>query len=403
MFLTRPQERILQGEAGDAAQLAMQLLARVGDVYGADRLVRITSAHVLAHYGSLHQAGIELYQRLQRTGRFAVLTTVNPASVDLEHWEQLGFPRPYVAKQQQLARAFQALGGIPCWSCIHYQYCNVPRPGQVLAWSESSAVCYANSVIGARTNRLTAGLDLACALLGLTPRFGLLEDESRRATLLVRVTTPLRDEFDYQRLGYWLGKSAGTQVPVLEGVPRDASPDQLKVLGAAAASSGSVAMYHAVGVTPAAQTRDQALGCDEAQERLEVTKRELQAAGAELDQTDRKPDLVALGGPQYSLSELLAVARLLRGRRVRKGIRLWIYTSAHFARLAGEAEVGRTIAASGAVLTTSTCAEVQPLEALGVHCLMTNSAKFAHSIPTDHKVAIRYAPLRECVKVATER
>ncbi|MCS4539128.1 MAG: aconitase X catalytic domain-containing protein [Thaumarchaeota archaeon] len=402
MHLTRLQESILRGDSGEAAEFAMRLVTRVGDVYGADRLIPVTSAHVFANYSSLNDAGVELFERFARLGgKFSVPTTVNPLSADLEKEGAFSVPRPYEIKQRRIARAFNALGGVPCWSCINYQFCNVPRRGEDLAWSESGAVCYANSVIGARANRLSAGLDLACGLIGLTPRYGYLLDDNRRAKLLVNVSASVRSDSDYHTLGYVVGKEVGTQVPVLEGLRPDVTPDQLKILGGAAAAAGSVAMYHAVGVTPDAPTRSQALGGEPPTDRLEIGPRELRHAREELDQTDLRPDLVALGGPQYSLTELSNAARLLEGRRVRPGIRLWIYTPAYFAGLAAKTTMWRSLVGSGAILVTTSCAEIQPLEALGVHCLMTNSSKFTNLIPARYNVEIRYAPLEECIRIAT--
>jgi predicted aconitase len=218
---------------------------------------------------------------------------------------------------------------------------------------------------------------------------------------LVKVTARVTDESDYHTLGYVIGREIGNQVPVLEGLRSDISADQLKILGASAASTGAVSMYHAVGITPEASTRSQALGGERPTDRLEIGARELRRAREELDQTDRRPDLVALGGPQYSLNELFNIGRLLEGRHVRAGIRLWVYTPAHFARLAAKTVMYRGLVGSGARLITTSCAEVQPLKDLDVHCLMTNSAKFAHLIPGHLCVEIRYASLKECVRVAT--
>lgn len=404
MHLTKKQEEILVGEDGDAAALAMQIVTRVGEAYGASELVPIASSHVLAHYGSLHDAGIEMHERFVRLkARFAVPTTVNPASVDLEHWRELGFHRKYAAKQNVLCRTFARMGGIPSWSCIHYQYCNVPRFGQCLAWCESSAVCFANSVIGARSNRLTAGLDLACAILGLTPKFGLLLDEARAGQVLVTADASELDDVDYQLLGHLIGKSVANKIPVIEGLPSDIGADQLKALGAAAASSGSVAMYHAVGITPEAKTRTAAFQGAEPIEHLSLTRKDFDRARDELTTSGKAPDLVALGGPQYSMHELIQISNLLKGRKVKRGIKFWIYTTKYFDALAKSMGIKGAIEKTGAKITTSTCAEVEPIHDLGFRTVMTSSSKFANLIPAEHKVGIRFASNPECVRVATEK
>lgn len=382
----------------------MKMLTRVGDVYGADRLVPIASAHVLAHYGSLHDAGITMMEKFASAGGvFAVPTSVNPASIDLENWRRLGFPEGYARKQLRLCRAYASMKGLPSWSCIHYQYCNTPRFGECLAWCESSAVCFANSVIGARTNRLAAGLDVACAILGVTPRFGLLLKENRRGNVRIKLTCKLRDDFDYQRLGYIIGKRVGNKIPVFEGIPPSVTPDQLKCLGAAAASSGALAMFHAVSITPEAPTITAAFEGERPEDRWVIGPDDLKTAEEELNLTDEKPDLIALGGPQYSMAEIIRVAAALSGKRVKPGVRVWLYTAKYFERLAEDMNLKRTLLAAGAKFSTSTCAEIEPLEDLGVHCVMTPSAKFANSIAADHQIGVRFASLAECVRAAAER
>jgi predicted aconitase len=208
MHLDSGQEKMLRGEAGEAKQLAMEILANVGDAMAADSLVPIKSGHVLAHYSSLHEAGIEMLERFAKAGgKFAVPTTVDPASIDLENWRSFGIPEDYAEKQFRLCRAYAKLGGIPCWTCVQYQVCNFPKAGETVAWAESSSVVFANSIIGCRTNKITSGLDLACALTGLTPKFGMLLDENRRARSSFKVDVGGLNDLDYRSIGFFLGKT----------------------------------------------------------------------------------------------------------------------------------------------------------------------------------------------------
>ena len=304
MYLSPEQERTLSGERGEAKELAMTILAKVGEALGADSLVPIKSAHVLAHYSSLHEAGIEVLEKFSSSGgRFAVPTTVDPASVDLENWKSFGIPEEYAEKQFRLCAAFARLGGIPCWSCAQYQVCNFPKAGETVAWAESNSVVFANSLIGCRTNKITSGLDIACAITGLTPRFGMLLDENRRAQVAFRSTIDRPTDLDYRSLGYYIGRHAGSRVPGLDGLPRNVSSDELKHLGAAAAAGGPVTMIHYVGITPGSESLKSASG-GERVETFDVGRKELDEVEADLNQSEEKPDLVALGVPHLSATEL---------------------------------------------------------------------------------------------------
>src|SRR3989442_14062912 len=228
MYLSPEQERTLSGERGEAKELAMTILAKVGEALGADTLVPIKSAHVLAHYSSLHEAGIEVLEKFSSSGgRFAVPTTVDAASVDLENWKSFGIPEEDAEKQFRLCAAFARLGGIPCWSCAQYQVCNFPKAGETVAWAESNSVVFANSLIGCRTNKITSGLDIACAITGLTPRFGMLLDENRRARGAVRATIDRPTALPYPGVRYNNGRHPGPRGPWRDGLPRDVSSDHL--------------------------------------------------------------------------------------------------------------------------------------------------------------------------------
>lgn len=401
MHLTSQQEKILGGEEGEAKQFAMEVVTKVGDAVGAVSLVPIKSAHVLAHFSSLHLAGVDLLEKFANAGgRFAVPTTVDPASIDLENWKSFGIPPEYARQQFRLCEAYAKLGGIPCWTCVQYQVCNFPKAGDDVAWAESSSVVFANSVIGCRTNKITEGMDLACAILGLTPKFGMLLDENRLAQTAFRAAFGTPSDLDYRSLGYFVGKHAGSKVPSIEGLPGSLTSDDIKHLGAAAASAGPVTMIHLPGITPGPP----ASASSSYGERLkpaEVTREDLDDVEADLNQTQEAPDLVALGVPHLSINELGLLAKLLGGKKLKPGIKLYAYTSSQAYEMATRSGIAADIVAAGGRLSHSTDAEISPLKRLGFNVVMTNSAKLAEIVSSEGEIKMRYAPLSRIVEEVT--
>ena len=401
MQLNRQQEGALRGEEGEARQLAMEILAKVGDAMEADSLVPISSAHVLAHYSSLHEAGIEMLEKFRDGGgRFAVKTSVDPASIDPQNWKSFGVPEEFAGKQFRLFRAYEALGGTGCWTCVQYQTCNIPNGGEILAWAESNAVVYANSLLGCRTNKITSGLDLACALMGLTPRYGMLLDENRVARVAFRLSVRDPSDLDYRSAGFYIGRHCGSRVPVLSDLPKSSTFDSLKHLGSAAATGGPVNMIHFVGFTPGCDSVAKATGGEKV-EVIEIGRKEMEEVEGELNQTDEKADLVALGVPQLSLDELKVLAGALAGRKLRRGSSMYVYTSKQAYDEATGSGIRSAIEASGARLTHSTDGEISPLKEMGFRTVMTNSAKLAETIMSEGEIRMRYAPLKDMIAEAT--
>jgi predicted aconitase len=402
LHLGSAEEAALKGEAGEARQLAMEILTKVGDSVGAESLVPIKSAHVLAHYSSLHEAGIDVLERFAKGGgRFAVPTTVDPASIDLQNWRSFGIGEEYASKQFRLCDAYARLGGIPCWTCVQYQVCNFPRAGEVVAWAESSSVVFANSLMGCRTNKITSGMDVACAVSGLTPKFGMLLDENRIPVVSFRAPPGPMSDLDYRSLGFLIGKRAGARVPLLEGLGASVTSDDLKHLGAAAAAAGPVTMIHFPGLTPETPPAGSA-GGGERLERIEVGRKDLDEVAAELNQTQERPDLVALGVPHLSVNELGTLGRALEGRRLRRGTSMYVYTSSQAYDLASRSGLRSDIEASGARLSHSTDAEISPLSAMGFKVVLTNSAKLAEIVSSEGEILMRYAPLKSIIEETTE-
>ena len=401
MHLDSAQEKLLRGEGGEAKQLAMEVVTKVGDAVGADSLVPIKSAHVLAHYSSLHDAGVEVLERFADSGgKFAVPTSVDPASIDLQNWRSFGIPEDYARMQFRLCDAYARLGGMRCWTCVQYQVCNFPKQGDTVAWAESSAVVFANSVLGCKSNKITSGMDLACAILGQTPRFGMLVDENRKAEVSFKLSAKITSDLDYRSLGFFIGRNSGSRVPVLVGLPAGVSSDQVKHLGAGAAAAGPVTMIHLPGITPGSRTPEEASG-EEKVEEMDVTRSDLEGVESDLDQTNETPDLVAFGVPHLSVNELGELAKMLEGRKLRAGMKMYAYTSSQAYDMALRTGILETIEVAGARVSHSTDAEISPLKRLGFNVVMTNSAKLAEIVSSEGEVRIRYSSQKKIIEEVT--
>src|SRR3990170_258514 len=368
MHLTRGQERLLVD--GTAAQRkAMGILVAIGELYGARGLVRITSAHVAgASYKMIGDPGLDFIEDFARDARVAVPTTVNPLGTDLAQWRGLGVPTEFAEKQTRIARAYEAMGVRPVYSCTPYLLGVRPGLGEHVAWAESNATCFANSVLGARTNREGGPSALAAAIVGATPDFGLHRDEGRQPTILVDVDAdPSGIGFDL--LGLFLGERAGDGLPYVRGFR--ASEADLKWFGAALASAGSCGMFHLEGVTPEwRRARTKRLPT------VRVTADDLEATRKEY--TDgQDADLIALGSPQLSSDELRAIAGLLDRAHAR--IPVWVFTS-RAVREANPDAVAAVDRAGGRVLA-DTCLEVTLLEHRFT-TVATPSGKGAYYLPS---------------------
>ena len=300
---------------------------------------------------------------------------------------------------------YEAMGCRPTWTCAPYQLPGRPSFGQHIAWAESNAIVFANSVLGARTNRYGDFIDIAAAITGRVPRAGLHRDENRRAELVFRLSgisdRLLAEDVLYPVLGQLVGREAGSAVVAIEGLPPDTGEDRLKALGAAAASSGSVALFHAVGITPEAPTLEAALGGRPSSRTVEVTPERLRDARDELGTTSRE-DLaaVSLGTPHFSLAEFESLMPLLDGIRVNPRVDLFISTGRDVL-----AEVERRgwlfdLQAAGARIVTDTCTYITPIMRVEDGPVMTNSAKCAWYAPMNVGAEVVFGSLGECVRSA---
>lgn len=405
MKLTDEERSNLDGTGGEPLRIATQVLVKLGDSYDAERLVPIASAHLVAcSYQIAGEAGIDVYARLVEAGaRVRVPTTLDPGSIDFVRWEAFKTPAHYAQRQLKIAELLQAMGVIPTWTCTPYYALNVPRFGQHVGWSESSAVAFVNSVIGARTNRLAAYVDLCAALVGKVPYFGLHLAENRRGQVLIDVAAQVGEHMqgeDFAALGYFIGGLVGDRIPVIRGVC-DASVDQLKFLSAGAASTGSVALYHVVGITPEARTLDEAFQGGTWEDVLPFGRRELQ------DTQDRmstfragKVDVVGLGCPHASIAQIEEYLRLLAGRRIHPHTELWVCMNDVVESVARQMGYIERLEAAGARIMTGTCLNDCPLDAWQFRHLVTDSAKFAYYTPTTVGSACHFTGTAQCIEAS---
>lgn len=404
MYLTREEEKILDGESGPALARAMRLLVCLGDLGGAERFVPIRRSQIAGiSYKTSGDPTLELIESLaQEKATVRTRASLNPAGMDLNRWEDMGIPPAFAEKQLRICSAYRRLRVIPSCTCTPYLSGNKPLFGETVGFSESSAIAFVNSIIGARTNR-HGGLDaLSAALVGKVPLMGYLLDKNRVGTIRVRIDFEPKNEADYSALGYFIGKSVKTdEVPVIEGIEQ-ASTDELKLLGAASAASGSVALFHVIGRTPEVLSKSTRAGMRNLRSELHVGKNEILSVYEELG-AGEEPDLVFIGCPHCSVHEIATVADLLSGRKVKKRTKLWVFTSPQVLRNVERLGYVNKIRIAGGDVFRHTCMVVAPIEDLGFKCVYTNSAKAAFYIPrmTQGKCAARFLSLMDCIRICT--
>jgi predicted aconitase len=385
----------------------MRLVVRAAEVLEAERLLRITGAHVdsCLYHG---QATLDFVDRLVDGGaQTRVPTTLNVGSVDLLHPELWRGDAELAARGRQLMERYRALGCRPTFTCAPYQLTDGrPGLGDQVAWGESNAIVFANSVLGARTNRYGDFMDVAAAVTGFVPDAGLHRDQERRARVVIRfaddVPESLRDDDSlYPVLGIVVGRLVGDRVAVLVGLPPGLAEDRLKALGAAAASSGSVALFHAVGSTPEAPTLAAALGHGTAAEELVIGMDQLRPARAELGGEVGGPiTAVSLGTPHASTAELTAIADLLGSRRVADGVELVVSTARDTLATVEATGVAARLREAGAELLVDTCTYISPILRSPGGPVMTDSGKWAYYAPANIGATVVLGSRRECVESA---
>jgi predicted aconitase len=403
MELSVEEREIASGARGEAQAMALRIVEGTGRLLGADRLIPVQSAHIdgCLYHGD---SGVLFAEKLvELGGRVPIPTTLNVGALDLLHPKRSRLDGHRREMALRLMRAYEALGCQPTWTCSPYQAGHRPPAGVDVAWGESNAVVFCNSVLGARTNRYGDFLDIACALIGRAPRYGLHLPENRRAKVLIDAThlsAKMRrlDAF-WPVLGAWIGRNSGSRVVAIEGLQGFASEDRLKALGAAAASFGAVGLFHVIGVTPEARTMGDAFGGFQPEETVRLTPEMIRTARGWLT-TAAGGDIcaVAVGSPHLSFEEMLEIERLLAGRKVE--LPFFTHTSRHvLKRLETEGRLA-DIEASGVSIVVDTCIVVTPILPENKGVLLTNSGKFANYAPGNTGWAVVYGSLAECVETA---
>jgi len=395
------------GEGGPAQALAMSILVRMADVYGATELMDISQAHVDSTI-YLGDATLEFAERLASLGaQVAVPTSLNVSGVDECGWKDWAVKPEWAAKAARQMLAYERMGAVPMWTCAPYQTHMRPVFGQQIAWGESNAISFANSVIGARTERYPDLLDICCAITGRVPAVGLHLTENRGGQLLLRLTgVPAalqQDDQFFAVLGHLVGKLADENIPVIDGIVVSPAEDQLKAFAAAAASSGRVALFHMVGVTPEAPTLDAAFHGRSPEQTIEITVADLRAARRELTTADgRELDMVILGSPHFSLAEFSLLAPLVTGQRAHPRVKFLITSSRLMKERAHETGVLEPILSFGAQITLDTCILASPMLPPEIKTLMTNSAKYAYYAPSLLNTRVTFGSLADCVRSAID-
>jgi len=403
MQLSEEESFALADEAPPWLSMAMRIVVDAARLLGAPCLTPITGAHIdgCLYHGD---AGVHFVERLAHLGgRVTVPASLNVGALDLIHPELVRADAHYREMAGRQMRAYLALGCAATWTCAPYQVGRRPARGEFVAWAESNAVVFANSVLGARTNRNGDFLDICCALSGRAPYYGLYLDENRHASVCVDVSALapalLAEDAFYPVLGAWLGAHVGSEVAVIDGLPRALGEDRLKALGAGAAASGAVGLFHVAGVTPEAPDVATACGGVPPRERIALDAAMVRAARDALSTTAGDAlDCIALGSPHFSEHECRALAALLAGRRAVCPI--YVCTSREMLARIDADGTRAALDRCGVTFVVDTCVVVTPVLAAGGGVMMTNSAKFAHYAPANTGYAAIFGSLADCAASA---
>ena len=382
--------------------MAMRIVAEAGRLLGAPRLIEVSSVHVdgCLYHGD---SGVHFAERLVADGgRVRVPATLNVGALDLLHPERVRGDGRFRDMARRLMDAHLAFGCTQSFTCAPYQIGHRPALGEHVAWGESNAVGFANSVLGARTNRCGDFLDICAAITARAPYCGLHLDRNRRARTVVRtdrLSQSLKEtDAFYPVLGTWLGAAVGGSVAVVDGLPRELSDDRLKAVAAGAASTGAVGLFHIAGVTPEAPTVEAACGGAPETEVMLTPEMVRQTRDRLSTVTGEGIDAVAVGSPHFSRDEFAALAALAGGRNF--AIPFYVCTGRDVLSALEGTAILATLGAAGVSIVADTCVVVAPIlpEAGGV--LMTNSAKFAHYGPANTGFDVVYGSLSDCVESA---
>jgi len=395
MRLDQEEKDMLEGKYGKAAQKSMEILTTLGDIFDAENMIAVHGVQIAGvSYANLGEAGLEYLTEMAEDGKVRVLTTLNPAGMDRENWQALGIDKEFAKNQNRAIDAFAKMGIITTCSCTPYLIGNAPHYGQHIAWAESSAVCYSNSVIGARTNREGGPSALAAALTGKTPNYGYHLEKNRHGQVLVKVNVPVKGTDEFGVLGKIIGDKLvelGKKIPYITGIP-SATVEELKSFCASVATYGGTALFHMEDVTPEYNKYKKP-----SETVFEIDQNALDVARAELIDEDIEIDFVSIGCPHASIHEIAKLATLLKEKKVKK--EFWITTARPTKRIADEVGYSKIIEDAGAKFAADTCCVVAPIKGR-FKGIMVDSAKACYYGRAKNKFKVKIGSIEECVEEA---
>jgi predicted aconitase len=405
--LTPEEKAILGGARGEAARRALEYQVEVGRFWGAKRFVPVSNVHMMGDIEVMGDAGLEfLRNEARQSARCAVPTTTNARCMDFAYCERLGQDPGEAAKEKELIACLRRMDVATTDTCINYQTVYQPHLGEHVAWGDTGTVIYANSVFGARTNFESGPAALAAALTGRTPEYGFHLDEKRKGTFTVELKAELVDLADWGAVGRIVGEAHQNYfaVPVFHGYRRTPTADELKHLGAALASYGSMAMFHFVGVTPEASSLEMALGGNVPSEKLQITEKKISEIYSSYNLGDGDARLVVFSGPQQSLFEMKRLADLFRGRKVKPGSSCFVTTNSAVYKQARELEYAKALEDAGVTILQGVCfyilQNLSPMREKNRWTnMVSNSAKIVNIIGA-HRFNTILRRTVDCVEIA---
>lgn len=399
LFLTKEEEKILDGEADTAKQWALELIVKCGEAYGAEKLVEISSAVIPWTPGTKSVFPEDVWECLLEVG-FKVPTYSSSQTVDNELWKEMGTSEDKYREQKEMNDRAKDVSCSLMGTCAPYTVGYCPLFGSHVSSEESSCIPYLNSVFGARTHRESSFTHLASGLVGKTPFAGFHQSQNRFGDVHIEVEKDFYESPNYDALGYYIGNNIGLEIPVFTGI-KNPDPDELKSLGAAMATSGAIGMYHIVGSTPEAPTLEKAFNGEKPKDKIYVGKNEVEEAAENLSTIGSdKFDFIMLGCPHHSIKEIARVANFLEGKKVCKDIELWIFTAEPTRLIARKMGLEDIIRKAGGHLFADTCVWNSACWPPGAEIMATPSAKHAHYIPAVFGLDAVFGSYEKCLNAA---
>ena len=393
MYLTKEEERMLDGEQGHAVKKSMEILVALGEIYGAEKLIEVSSAQIAGvSYHNLGDAGLEFLNELAKDGRVKIPTTLNPAGMDLEDWEKLGISKEFAEKQYLVIDAFRKMGITISCTCTPYLIGNLPKYGEHVAWAESSAVTFANSVVGAMTNREGGPSALAAAFVGKTPMYGLHLEKNRIPNIHVEIKFELKKFSDWGALGYCIGTKASNKIPFITGI-KNASSDELKSFCASVVTYGSQPLFYIKGITPHSEKYEIP------KEKIIVDNDDIKDAYKKINDDIVDIDFVFIGCPHASIKEISEIAEKLKNKKISPKVEFWVATSRHIKQLSDDRGYTKIIEDAGGKFACDTCVAVAPLKGR-FKSVATTSAKACYYSRGSNLMKTKLGSLEQCINAA---